>query len=369
MEDTSLDSNPPERPEQESTQKSAMSHYLVECPNCGRMIGKNVTKCSYCDHVVRGTSPQLTTKPVADKPSRPLTETGQSHLAYRLAAGMLFIGALINVVSVLILVGADAFPDISLIVSAIIDVGLAIGLLQMRSGARAWVLVRTVLGAILVPIVRFLTLDAFEGILSLLMQWGYCGALFIVLTGQSKTWRIALASAVFVVFALCLAVPMMALAVIGVTLDSTPMPVMNSVGIPPSQNVIVSKPSDQEMEELPTLSKLPAGSCKETERERICVVAPEQAIRWGWGFCENDAEMLEAKKSELEIVLLVDGATVPETLIYQRDRVHNRTETPYCHTWTIKLSDWHSGTTVTLENRASLSFFKATSNVFVIQVK
>jgi len=152
-------------------------------------------------------------------------------------------------------------------------------------------------------------------------------------------------------------------------ISSTPMVVTASVGIPPSQNVVVSKPTDQEMEDLLTLSRLPAGSCSEMQDEKTCSIAMGQAIKWGWGFCEDDPETLEAKLSTARVELLVDGSDVPEALIYQRDEVYDRSENAYCHVWMVKLSNWRSGATVRLENRASFSSLDSTSNVFVIQVE
>jgi hypothetical protein len=44
------------------------------------------------------------------------------------------------------------------------------------------------------------------------IQWGFCGALILLLTGQSKTWRLVLAMASFVIFTLGLCGVMVLLA-------------------------------------------------------------------------------------------------------------------------------------------------------------
>ncbi len=132
------------------------------------------------------------------------TDTGQSRLAYRLAAAVLFLVVLVNVVDGLVAWAMDIEAELGLctVLPILIDVGLGIGLIQLRKGARTWVLIRAGIGATLWPILLFLSNDPITAVIMSAMQWGFCGALLLLLTGQSKTWRLALAVAIFVVFTL-----------------------------------------------------------------------------------------------------------------------------------------------------------------------
>ena len=132
------------------------------------------------------------------------TDTGQSRLAYYLAAGVLLLGALVTVVDVLVSSALDISTEggFSIIIRIAIDVGLAIGLFQLRKGARTWVLIRAGVGAALWPIVLFLSNDPITAAIMSVMQWGFCGALLLLLTGQSKAWRYLIGIAIIVVYKL-----------------------------------------------------------------------------------------------------------------------------------------------------------------------
>jgi hypothetical protein len=132
------------------------------------------------------------------------TDTGQSRLAYRLAAAVLVLGALISIMDALVAWAMGGQTDLVLFqkLPVVIDVALAVGLFQLRKGARTWVLIRAGAGATLWPILLFLNHDAITATVLSVMQWGSCGALLLLLTGQSKTWRLVLAVASFVVFTL-----------------------------------------------------------------------------------------------------------------------------------------------------------------------
>lgn len=128
------------------------------------------------------------------------TTTGQSHLAYRLAAGVLLLGSLVNIVGFLLL------PSVSspIIFGAAIDIGLAIGMFQLRAGARNFTILRAVVGAILGPILMFINNDIItSAIIASVMLWGYCGSILLLLTGQTKTWRLILAMGVAVIVLGC----------------------------------------------------------------------------------------------------------------------------------------------------------------------
>lgn len=136
---------------------------------------------------------QLELPPMRETPS------GQSRLAYRLAAALLFVNVFLNILDGLVAGGSTLASKIIPIVGGLV---LAIGLLQLRGGFRLWALVAAVLGAIAFPILSFLSSDALTAIWMSVIQWGLSGALILLLTGQSKTWRLALAVGIYVVFTL-----------------------------------------------------------------------------------------------------------------------------------------------------------------------
>jgi hypothetical protein len=143
--------------------------------------------------------PDAATRPAAEPLAPGETPTGQSRLAYRLAAALLFVGASLNILDALLSGGASIAPYL---VSIGIDVALGVYLLRLSGRARLWVLARAILGGIVWPILAFLGNDPFTAVVMSAMQLGYSSALVLLLTGQSKTWRIALALSIFVVFTL-----------------------------------------------------------------------------------------------------------------------------------------------------------------------
>ena len=122
------------------------------------------------------------------------TSTGQNRLAYRLAAVALFVGVIVNIMDGLL--GSNLGLKI---IPIVIDTILVIGLIQLRPGARTYTLFRAAAGAILWPILMFAQNDLTTAIVSSIMQWSYCGSLILLLTGESKTWRLALAVGIYVV--------------------------------------------------------------------------------------------------------------------------------------------------------------------------
>jgi tetratricopeptide (TPR) repeat protein len=115
----------------------------------------------------------------------------QSQLAYRLTALILLLGASINIISWFLLGNISPY-----MISTVVDVILAIGLLQFRTGARSFTLFRTVVGAVLGPILFFVNNDIVTALVTSAIQWGYCGSILLLLTGQTKTWRVILAGAI-----------------------------------------------------------------------------------------------------------------------------------------------------------------------------
>jgi hypothetical protein len=171
------------------------------CRNCATESPLDAVLCSECGMSVTRAPTGEEARKLKAQPAQPPgeTPTGQSLLAYRLAAIVLLVGASLNVIDTLVAGGAG----ITMIIGAVaIDVGLAVWLLRLSGTARLWTVVRAALGAVAWPILAFLGNDALTALLMTMAQWGYSGALVLLLTGQSKTWRLALAVAIFVVFTL-----------------------------------------------------------------------------------------------------------------------------------------------------------------------
>ncbi len=133
--------------------------------------------------------------------------------------------------------------------------------------------------------------------------------------------------------------------------------------------VTVSKLNETEVDQLLTVSKLPAQDCTQTSTSKICTIEPSQVLKWGWGLCANDAATLRSKVSQTQVELIVDSVRILKDMIYQRDEIYDRQENAYCHVWLIKLNRWQSGSTVKLENKATTSVFDTQRNIFVMNVK
>ena len=178
-----------------------MSYYQRECPNCAAMFGKMLTQCPHCGYIVEESASRLAFRP-KEVSQVPETESGQSFLAYRLAAVVLFVNALLISVDVLLGIVEYGAPNVSRIVTMIIDVALGVGLLQFRSGARSWVLFRVVLGTVLFFVIAFISSDLMTAVISTVVQLSFCGSLVLLLTGESKAWRLIVAGGLYVVLVL-----------------------------------------------------------------------------------------------------------------------------------------------------------------------
>ncbi|MBX3058196.1 MAG: tetratricopeptide repeat protein [Anaerolineae bacterium] len=123
------------------------------------------------------------------------TITGQSRLAYQLAAAVLLANSLMVLIDMII---NGSFTNFVFL----IDVALAVGLLRLKAGARNFTIFRAAIGAFLWPITIFMNNDHATAVILSLMQWGYCGSLILLLTGQSTTRRLLVGVGIFVVFTL-----------------------------------------------------------------------------------------------------------------------------------------------------------------------
>jgi hypothetical protein len=88
----------------------------------------------------------------------------------------------------------------------VIDAALGIGLIDLRRGARTWVLVRVCGGVLLTAILAVSGLmrgerspAAVVSLAQLVYVLAYATALALLLTGRSKSWRLVLATGIFVV--------------------------------------------------------------------------------------------------------------------------------------------------------------------------
>ena len=184
---------------------------MITCPECGHRNQDSAQRCASCQASLASAIRDMQipvsqpggqeVAPEIGRPEVPTdtgelegeTPTGQSRLAYRLAAVLLLVSLLIFIVEMLL------EPDLSQIISKVIDLGLAIGLLQFRRGARSWTLVRAVFSAILWPILAFAGNEPVVAAMMAVMQLGFSGSLILLLTGQSRTWRLVLAMGIYAV--------------------------------------------------------------------------------------------------------------------------------------------------------------------------
>lgn len=148
-----------------------------------------------------------------------------------------------------------------------------------------------------------------------------------------------------------------------------PPPTLPAGDVSTIRDVMIAKPDPSEMDHLTTISTLPAETCTQNKDGKVCSIDSGQEIKWGWGFCEDDEATLQSEVPDAQVELIVDGVKIPSSLIYQRDEVYERPRSGYCHTWSIKLSNWQAGSSVRLENRATAGSLRPQSNVFVMNVQ
>jgi hypothetical protein len=129
-------------------------------------------------------------------PALPSTEvsTGPNGWGYRLA-GLVLCGALF-------ITGADALysqtmPSITLM---LINFWLSVGLFFKNKHSRWAALVRAAVGALIWPIFLFVGHDLLTATLLTVINEGICIPVLLLLTGQSKPWRLVSAMGIFVVF-------------------------------------------------------------------------------------------------------------------------------------------------------------------------
>lgn len=180
-----------------------MSRYLQKCPNCAQMVGMNQDRCPYCGPVLEvELRPAISQLPVVSGSPVRRTESGQSRLAYQLAAGLLFLVVLIGVADMAFVYAAAGDVIYLRVFNLVVQFAFGVALLRFDTGIRSCVLILAVLGAILVPVAYFLAYDLVTAILGTLIQIGFGVSLVLLLTGESKPWRLWTAGTVFVAFVL-----------------------------------------------------------------------------------------------------------------------------------------------------------------------
>ncbi len=120
----------------------------------------------------------------------PKPPSGPTPTAYRLAALVLGLGVAMSLA--FFLFGGQPDP-----ITIVIDAILIAGLLFYKPWARSFTLIRVGLGAVLWPILYFLGNPPLIALVSSLIQWGFCGALLLLLTGETKPRRLAIALAIY----------------------------------------------------------------------------------------------------------------------------------------------------------------------------
>lgn len=140
-------------------------------------------------------------------PTVPSTEvsTGPNGWGYRLAGLVLLGGLFITVTDA---VYSQTMPNIILI---LINFWLGVGLLFKNKHSRWVALARAAVGALIWPIFLFMTHDLLTAILMTIFNESICVPVLLLLTGQSKPWRLVSAMGIFVVFGLGLFGVMMVL--------------------------------------------------------------------------------------------------------------------------------------------------------------
>jgi hypothetical protein len=178
----------------------------IFCPRCGMKLVPSATgeeAAKAADRSAEDTSTQLggkeESRPQPGPPPVGDTATGQTRLAYRLAAIVLFMGAFVTFIGALATGGTAIYVEL---LPFAIDLALGLGLLRFSARARLWVIVIALLEALVWPILSFLRIDPFSALVMSAMYLAQSSALVLLLTGQTRTWRLGLALAIFAGFTL-----------------------------------------------------------------------------------------------------------------------------------------------------------------------
>ncbi len=131
-------------------------------------------------------------------------------VAFKVAAGILLTSSLLSL-------GGFFLGSAPNVIALVIDVWLAISLLQRNASARSFTLFRAYAGAILWPILMFVQNEFGVAFILSIIQLAYCGSLILVLQGKTKDWKIYLSVGIFIIFVLCAMSVLYILAFIGLS--------------------------------------------------------------------------------------------------------------------------------------------------------
>jgi hypothetical protein len=125
------------------------------------------------------------------------TPTGQSLLAYRVAAVLLVLNALVVLAQIQLL---SLFGEWWLVPAPLVMVALAVGLLLKKGWVCYLTLTLVSLGALTMTLVAFANGGLVSGIMNSVIHWGVAGPVILLLTGESSLLRVVFAAGLFGVF-------------------------------------------------------------------------------------------------------------------------------------------------------------------------
>jgi hypothetical protein len=124
------------------------------------------------------------------------TPTGQSFLAYRLAAVLLVLNALVVLAQLILL---DLFGEWWLVLAPPAMVGLAVGLLLRKGWVCYLALTAAMLGALTMTLLAFAYGDLLSAIVNGMIHWSFAGAVILLLSGESSLFRTTLAMGLYII--------------------------------------------------------------------------------------------------------------------------------------------------------------------------
>jgi hypothetical protein len=236
---------------------------------------------------MEGSSPEVILEGEPSVEAARETPTGQSRLAYQLAALFLLINVVVGLPGQVVIETFTGLGNFALFLP--IPLALAIGLLEFRSGAR----VLTIVFAVLAFLVSILGLTVVE----LLVAWTGPVAFLLLLTGQSKRWRIIIAVALYVVGLLNTIWGLLRVTGIGVYANSTALLPLAAV-ILISAAILVRYLSQE----------------GQLRRWAVLILTLSALVMWIGGYLVSDASLVSATLS------ILAGAVIGVVLNLQNDK-------------------------------------------------
>jgi hypothetical protein len=113
-----------------------------------------------------------------------------------------------------------------------------------------------------------------------------------------------------------------------------------------SEDLLIEKYSAGE--KLDSIQGLYEKLCNKVGNVSECQFKPNTQIKWGLGFCENSPVELKKRIESTNPKIFVDLKLVSKNLISEQDEYYEWSEYKYCHTWSVKLSNWKAGKIITI---------------------